>query len=119
MWYNNVEEIPKSELLIRRYKMNNVINRNYNCNSGRESSVYNEAFGERLVSFFCVVIAFFESAVVNTVCRLVGAVAVVVGIFFYASALMSGALSIAAVLVYALLLAAASALIFKTDIKHF
>ena len=99
--------------------MNNVINRNYNCNSGRESSVYNEAFGERLVSFFCVVIAFFESAVVNTVCRLVGAVAVVVGIFFYASALMSGALSIAAVLVYALLLAAASALIFKTDIKHF
>ena len=113
------ETVPKTELSIRRYKMNNVINRNYNCNSGRDNSIYNEAFGERLVSFFCVVIAFFESAVISTVCRLVGAVAVIVGIFFYASALMSGSLSVAAVLVYALLLAAASALIFKTDIKNF
>lgn len=99
--------------------MNNVINRNYNCNSGRDNSIYNEAFGERLVSFFCVVIAFFENAFISTLCRAIAAAAVLAGIFCYVSALMAGSLSFAAILVYAVLLVAASALIFKTDIKRF
>ena len=98
--------------------MNNVINRNYNCNSGRENNVYNEAFGERVVSFFCIVIAFFESSVVNTVCRIVCAAAILAGVFFYVSALMAGALGVVSILFYALLLVGASALVFKTDIKR-
>ncbi len=98
--------------------MNNVIDRNYNRNTGRENNIYNEAFGERLVSFFCIVIAFFESAIVNTVCRIVCAAAVIAGIFFYVSALMAGTLTVAAVLLYGLLLVAASAFVFKTDVKR-
>ena len=98
--------------------MNNVINRNYNCNSRGDANTYNEAFGERLVSFFCLVIAFFESAIVNTVCRILLASAVIVGIFFYVSALMAGALTAASVLFYGLLLVAASAFVFRTDVKR-
>ena len=98
--------------------MNNVINRNYNCNSHVENNTYNEAFGEKLVGFFCLVIAFFESAVVNTVCRTVCAVAVFVGIVCYVSALMAGSLTVTSILVYALLLIAASALVFKTGVKR-
>lgn len=98
--------------------MNNVINRNYNCNTSRENNIYNETFGEKLVSFFCIVIAFFENAVVNTVCRFVCALAVIVGIFFYVSALMSGALTITSVLLYGFLLVAVSAFVFKTDFRR-
>ena len=98
--------------------MNNVINRNYNCNSGRENNIYNEAFGERLVSFFCLIIAFFESAVVNTVCRFICGAAVITGIFFYVSALMAGTLTVSSVLIYGFVLVAASALVFKTDVKR-
>lgn len=98
--------------------MNNVIDRNFNCNTGREGNIYKEAFGERLVSFFCLVVAFFEDAAVNTVCRLVCASVVIVGIFFYVSALMAGTLSLAAVLLYGLLLIAASAFVFKTEVKR-
>ena len=98
--------------------MNNVIDRNYNRNTGRENNIYNEAFGERLVSFFCLIIAFFESAVVNTVCRFACAAAVITGIFFYVSALMAGTLTVSSVLIYGFVLVAASAIVFKTDVKR-
>ena len=98
--------------------MNNVINRNYNCTSGRENNIYNEASGERIISFFCLIIAFFESTVVNTVCRIACALAVLVGIFFYVSALMAGTLTVSSVLIYGFVLVTASALIFKTDAKR-
>ena len=98
--------------------MNNVIDRNYNSNTGRENNIYNEAFGERLVSFFCIIIAFFESSAVNAICRVVCAVAVLTGIFFYVSALIAGTLAVSSVLIYGFVLIAASALLFKTDIKR-
>ena len=98
--------------------MNNVIDRNYNRNTGRENNIYNEAFGERLVSFFCLVIAFFENAIVSTVCRIACAVAVLTGIFFYVSALMAGTLAVSSVLIYGFVLVTASALVFKTDTKR-
>jgi magnesium-transporting ATPase (P-type) len=98
--------------------MNNVIDRNYNRNTGRENNIYNEAFGERLVSFFCIIIAFFESSAVNAICRVVCAVAVLTGIFFYVSALIAGTLAVSSVLIYGFVLIAASALLFKTDIKR-
>ena len=95
--------------------MNNVIDRNYNRNSCRESNVYNEAFGERLVSFFCLVIAFFENSVVDTVCRLACGVAIAVGIFFYVSALMAGTLTLCAIALYGASLIGATALIFRSS----
>ena len=98
--------------------MNNVIDRNYNRNTGRENNIYNEAFGERLVSFFCIIIAFFESSAGNAICRVVCAVAVLTGIFFYVSALIAGTLAVSSVLIYGFVLIAASALLFKTDIKR-
>lgn len=98
--------------------MNNVIDRNYNRNTGRENNIYNEAFGERLVSFFCIIIAFFESSAVNAICRVVCAAAVLTGIFFYVSALIAGTLAVSSVLIYGFVLIAASALLFKTDIKR-
>jgi magnesium-transporting ATPase (P-type) len=98
--------------------MNNVIDRNYNRNTGRENNIYNEAFGERLVSFFCIIIAFFEGSAVNAICRVVCAVAVLTGIFFYVSALIAGTLAVSSVLIYGFVLIAASALLFKTDIKR-
>ena len=98
--------------------MNNVIDRNYNRNTGRENNIYNEAFGERLVSFFCIIIAFFESSAVNAICRVVCAVAVLTGIFFYVSALIAGTLAVSSVLIYGFVLIAAAALLFKTDIKR-
>lgn len=98
--------------------MNNVINRNYNRNAGRENNIYNEAFGERVISFFCLIIAFFESSVVNTVCRIACAAAVLTGIYFYVSALMAGTLAVSSVLIYGFVLVTASALVFKTDAKR-
>jgi hypothetical protein len=98
--------------------MNNVIDRNYNRNTGRENNIYNEAFGEKLVSFFCIIIAFFESSAVNAICRVVCAVAVLTGIFYYVSALIAGTLAVSSVLIYGFVLIAASALLFKTDIKR-
>lgn len=94
--------------------MNKCIDKNYNCEIGRNSSIYNEAFGEKLISFFCLVIAFFEDRVVDTVCRIVCGAALAVGIFFYISAVMAGALGAASIAVYGALIIAASAFVFRT-----
>ncbi len=94
--------------------MNRCIDRNFNHDIGGEAHVYNEAWGEKIISFFCLVIAFFENSIVASVCRLLGGSAVAVGIFFYISGVMSGALSLGSIAVYGILLIAASALVFKT-----
>lgn len=94
--------------------MNNCIDRNYNRVSSREERVYNEAFGERLISFFCLVIAFFENSIVESVCRILCGALVAVGIFFYVSGVMSGALSLVGIVAYGAILIASSALVFKT-----
>lgn len=94
--------------------MNNCIDRNYNNGMSKNASVYNEAFGERLISFFCLVIAFFEDRIVDTVCRILCGAAVAVGIFFYVSAVMAGALTVVSIAVYGALIVAASAFVFRT-----
>lgn len=94
--------------------MNNCIDRNYNSVSRREERVYNEAFGEKLISFFCLVIAFFENSVVESVCRVLCGALIAVGIFFYVSGVMSGALSLFGIIAYGAVLITASALVFKT-----
>lgn len=80
----------------------------------RESNINNEAFGERLISFFCIIIAFFESAAVAAICRMTGVALIAVGTFFYASAVMTGALSPIGILLYGALIIAAAAIIFRT-----
>lgn len=115
MWYNMVSESSENGIIhIARYKMNNCIDRNYNSVSRREERVYNEAFGEKLISFFCLVIAFFENGIVESVCRVVAALGIAVGIFFYVSGVMSGALSLVGIIAYGAILIASSALVFKT-----
>lgn len=115
MWYNMVRKSSENgKLIIERCKMNNCIDRNYNCIPRREERVYNEAFGEKIISFFCLVIAFFENSVVESVCRILCGSAVAVGIFFYVSGVMSGALSIVGIVAYGAILVAASAFVFKT-----
>ena len=94
--------------------MNNCIDRNYNNGMSRNASIYNEAFGEKLISFFCLVIAFFEDKIVDTVCRIVCGTAVAIGIFFYVSAVMAGAMSVATVVLYGAMIIAASAFVFRT-----
>ncbi len=96
--------------------MNNCIDRNYNSVSDRNASIYNEAFGERLISFFCLVIAFFEDRIVDTVCRIFCGAAIAVGIFFYVSAVMAGALTVVSMAVYGILIVAASAFVFRTGV---
>jgi hypothetical protein len=78
------------------------------------SSIYNEAFGEKLISFFCLVIAFFEDRAVDTVCRILGGAAIAVGIFFYVSAVTAGSLGITSIVVYGAMIIAASAFVFRT-----
>ncbi len=94
--------------------MNNCIDRNYNCEMSGNTSVFNEAFGEKLISFFCLVVAFFEDRIVDTVCRIVCGASLAVGVFFYVSAVMAGALSVASIAVYGALIIAASAFVFRT-----
>ena len=94
--------------------MHNVIDRNFNTVSSRDARVYNEAFGEKMISFFCLVIAFFENNAVDAICRMIGAVAIAVACFFYASAVMSGALSVIGVTAYGALIIVASAFVFRT-----
>lgn len=100
--------------IFARCKMNNCIDRNYNSVSRREERAYNEAFGEKMISFFCLVIAFFENSIVETVCRLLCGALIAVGIFFYVSGVMSGALSLLGIVAYGAILIASSALVFKT-----
>lgn len=95
--------------------MNNVIDRNNTRNTIKASNIYNEAFGERLVAFFCLVIAFFEDRIVNTVCRLIGGAIIMIASVFYTLALMEGSLSLGAIVIYGLLLIAASALTFRVS----
>ncbi len=66
-----------------------------------------------MISFFCLVIAFFENKIVDTVCRLLGAAAVAVGIFLYISAVMGGIFGVVETLLFGALLVAASAFIFR------
>lgn len=94
--------------------MNNVIDRNYTPVSRRDEHIYNEAFGERIISFFCLVIAFFENNAVDAVCRMIGAVAIAVACFFYASAVMAGTLSVLAIVAYGASIVAAAAFVFRT-----
>ncbi len=94
--------------------MNNVINNNYSRAAQRRNNRYNETSGERLISFFCVIIAFFENEAVSALCRTIGIAAIAVGTYFYASAVMSGALSPVGILIYGALLIGASALVFNT-----
>lgn len=115
MWYNMVNESSENgKYIFVRCKMNNCIDRNYNSVSRREARVYNEAFGEKVISFFCLVIAFFENSIVESVCRLLCGVLVAVGVFFYVSGVMSGALSLVGIVAYGAILIASSALVFKT-----
>ena len=108
------ESSENGKYIFVRYKMNNCIDRNYNCIPSREERVYNEAFGEKLISFFCLVIAFFENSIVESVCRVLCGLLVAVGIFFYVSGVMSGALSLVGIIAYGAILIGASALVFKT-----
>ncbi len=94
--------------------MNNVINRNYTPVSHREANIYKEALGEKIISFFCLVIAFFENNAVDAVCRIIGAVAIAVACFFYISAVMAGSVSVLAIVFYGALIIAASAFVFRT-----
>ncbi|MBQ2240739.1 MAG: hypothetical protein II319_01215 [Clostridia bacterium] len=94
--------------------MNNVIDRNYTPVSRREDNIYNEAFGEKIISFFCLVIAFFENNAVDAICRMIGALAIVVACFFYVSGVMAGTLSVLAIAFYGALIIAASAFVFRT-----
>ena len=114
MWYNIVTASSKSGTdTFGGYKMNNVIDRKINTKNVAQSNIYNEAFGEKLIGFFCLVIAFFEDYVVDTVCRLICGVAIAVGIFFYVSALMAGTLTVVAIAIYGAALIAASAFVFR------
>ncbi|MBQ3227675.1 MAG: hypothetical protein IJB43_03720 [Clostridia bacterium] len=94
--------------------MNNVIDRNYTPVSRREERIYNEALGERIISFLCLVIAFFENNAVDAVCRMIGAVAIAIACFFYVSGVMAGTLSVLAIAFYGALIIAASAFVFRT-----
>lgn len=94
--------------------MNNVIDRNYTPVSRREEHIYNEALGERIISFFCLVIAFFENNAVDAICRMIGAVAIAVACFFYVSGVMAGTLPALAIVFYGALIIAASAFVFRT-----
>ena len=94
--------------------MNNVINNNYNRAPRRENNIYNETFGERLVSFFCLVIAFFEHEAVSALCRLVGCALLAVGVFFYVPCVMNGTLSVVGTAFYGMILIAGAALVFRT-----
>ena len=94
--------------------MNNVINNNYSRAPQRERNINNEVFGERLISFFCVIIAFFENEAVSALCRMTGVAFIAVGTFFYASAVIGGALSPMGILLYGALLIGASAIVFRT-----
>ena len=94
--------------------MNNVINNNYSRAAQRKNNRYNETSGERLISFFCIIIAFFENEAVSALCRAIGVAALAVGTYFYASAVMSGALSPVGILLYGALLIGASAIVFNT-----
>lgn len=94
--------------------MNNVIDRNFSRVSCREDNIYNEALGERIISFFCLVIAFFENNAVDAICRMIGAVLIAVASFFYVSGVMAGTLSVLAITFYGVLIIAASAFVFRT-----
>ena len=114
MWYNIVKESSKNGTdAFGGYKMNNVIDRKINTKTVAQTNIYNEAFGEKLIGFFCLVIAFFEDYVVDTACRLICGVAIAVGIFFYVSALMAGTLTVGAIALYGAALIAASAFVFR------
>ena len=93
--------------------MNNVIKNNYNRNACRENNKYNVALLEKLISFFCIVIAVFENEAVTAICHAIGIAAVATGTFFYASAIVGGTLSVTAALLYGALLIAVSALVFN------
>lgn len=94
--------------------MNNVIDKKYNTVSRNERNIYSEASGERLISFFCVIIAFFENELVGALCRAIGLALLAAGTFFYASGVMSGALSAVGTVIYGVLLIGAAALVFRT-----
>lgn len=115
MWYNIASKSSENgKYIFARCKMNNCIDRSYKSVSSREERVYNEAFGEKMISFFCLVIAFFENSIVGTVCRFLCAALVAAGVIFYVSGVMSGALSLVGIVVYGAILIASSALVFKT-----
>ncbi len=84
-----------------------------NCIERKNTTVYNEDIGEKAVTFFCFVIAFFENSAVDAVCRMLGAAAVAVSIFFYVSAVMAGSMGIVSAVVFAAAIIAASAFIFR------
>lgn len=94
--------------------MNNVINNNYGRAQSGKTERYNETSGERLISFFCLIIAFFENEIVSAFCRMTGIALIAVGFFFYASAVMGGTLSPVGILLYGALLIGASAIVFRT-----
>lgn len=98
--------------------MNNCMDRNFNNTARVNLREYNEAFGERIIAFFCLIIAFFENSVVDAVCRVAGGCALAVGVFFYASSVMGGTASAAEVILYGALLVASSALVFRSSAKR-
>lgn len=99
--------------------MNNVIDKKYMLVSHGESEIYKEALGERIISFFCLVIAFFENNAVDAICRMVGAVLIAVSCFFYISGIMAGSISLFAMLFYGALIIGAAAFVFRTKCVKF
>ncbi len=97
--------------------MNNCMNRNFNSNAHVSANNYNEALGERILAFFCLVVAFFENNVVDAICRISCGCALVVGAFFYASAVMGGTVSVGGIVLYGVLLVAVSAIVFRTPVR--
>ncbi len=90
-----------------RYEMNR-------CYERENDRVYNEDLGEKVISFFCLVIAFFENKIVDAVCRIIGMIAVCVSIFFYASAVMTGSVGFFGTVLFGALIISVSAFMFRS-----
>ena len=93
--------------------MNNCMDRNFNNTKHLMSRNDNNSMGEKIIAFFCFIIAIFEISAVDAVCRVLLGCAVAVGAFFYASAVMGGTVSFIGALLYGALIVAAAAFVFR------
>lgn len=84
-----------------------------NCIERKNNRVYNEVSAQKVISFVCVIISFFENVMVQTACRLLAATAIAVGIFFYACAVMGGTIGALEIVFFGAVIIAASALVFR------
>ncbi len=84
-----------------------------NCIERKKDRVYNETLGEKIFAFACLIVAFFENSIVDIACRIIGASAVAVGMFFYISAVMAGSLGALETVFFGGIIIAFSAIVFK------